>query len=87
VLIVDPYWGSKDNPEEEFLKYLQQIQADTSNMNMNNYTTLYSSRLEFYKNDKGLASGARNFYADFVSDKCSRLISFHSQINNKIPEF
>jgi hypothetical protein len=87
VLIVDPYWTSKDNPEEDFLKYLRQIQTDTSNMNMNNYTTLYSSRLEFYKNDKELAPGAKSFYADFISDKCGKLISFHSRISNQSPEF
>jgi hypothetical protein len=87
VLIVDPYWTSKDNPEEDFLTYLRQIQTDTSNMNMNNYTTLYSSRLEFYKNDKGLTPGAKSFYADFISDKCGKLISFHSRISNQSPEF
>ncbi len=87
VLIVDPHWSGKTKPEEEFLKYLRQIQSDTSNMNINNYTTLYSSRLEFYKNEQGLVSGAKNFYIDFIGDKCSKLIKFHSQINNETLEF
>jgi hypothetical protein len=87
VLIVDPYWASKDNPEEDFLKYLKQIQADTSNMNLNNYTTLYSSRIEFYQNEAGLNSGAKNFYADFLSDKCDKLSKFIEQINNRKLEF
>jgi hypothetical protein len=87
VLIVDPYWASKDNPDEAFLKYLRQIQADTSNMNMNNYTTLYSSRLEFYKNVNGFVPGAKNFYADFIGNKCSKLINFHNQISNESLEF
>jgi len=37
---------------------------------MNNYTTLYSGRLAFYKNDKELTAGVMNFYAGFISDKC-----------------
>lgn len=87
VLIVDPYWASKEKPEDEFLKYLKLIQADTSNLNINNYTTLYSSRLEFYKNENGLMPGAKNFYKDFISNKCQKLKSFHNQIDKNSLEF
>ena len=87
VLIVDPYWLPKENADEKFLKYLKQIQADTSNMNMNNYTTLYSSRVEFYKNENGLSSGAKSFYEDFIENKCKKLISFLSQNDKETLEF
>lgn len=87
VLIVDPCWASKDNPEEEFLKYLKQIQSDTSNMNINNYTILYSSRLEFYKNAGGSISGAKNFYAEFIANRCKKLIEFVEKSDNDNLEF
>ncbi|MFD2871906.1 SIR2 family protein [Mucilaginibacter ximonensis] len=87
LLIVDPYWSAKEKPEDEFLTYLKLIQADTSNLSMNNYTTLYSSRLQFYKNDNAEVSGAKSFYKDFFSNKCERLIQFLSEINKDDLEF
>jgi len=87
LLIVDPYWSTKEKPEEEFLNYLRQIQADKGNLSMNNYTTLYSSRLEFYKNNAVEVAGAKSFYKDFFSNKCERLIQFHQNINKEDLEF
>lgn len=87
LLIVDPKWAAMEKPEEEFIKYLRQIQADTSNLNMNNYTTIYSSRLEFYQNENGAVSGAKSFYEDFFKDKCKGLIKFLGEINNAELEF
>ena len=54
---------------------------------MNNYTTIYSSRLEFYKNEDGAVSGAKSFYADFFSDKGKGLIKFLGEIHNEDLEF
>lgn len=88
LLIVDPRWSGTEDPEGEFLRYLRQLQADTSNMSMNNYTTIYSSRIEFYKSEiQGSKLGAKDFYSDFFANKCEKLIAFLNNINKEELEF
>jgi len=79
LLIVDPHWSARE--KAEFLSYLKMIQGDTSNLSMNNYTTLYSSRLDFYGNENQLVSGAKSFYEEFFANKCERLTRFLTEID------
>lgn len=86
LLIVDPSWCA--STEETFLKYLKQLQADTSNLSMNNYTTVYSSRIAFYKTERAeLISGAKTFYREFLNEKCEKLIQYLEGINPEEYEF
>lgn len=87
MLIVDPYWAGKATPKEDFLNYLRQIQADTSNLNINNYTTLSSSRLEFYQAEGTETAGAKSFYKKFLENKAEHLISYLSQTGQTELEF
>lgn len=87
MLIVDPYWAAKETPKEDFLNYLRQIQADTSNLNINNYTTLSSSRLEFYQPGDGEIAGAKSFYKKFLHNNAEHLISYLSQTGQVELEF
>ncbi len=87
MLIVDPFWANMKDPKEAFLAYLRQIQADTSNLNINNYTTLSSSRLEFYQCEDNEIAGAKNFYKKFLSNKGQHLIEYLSKGGEKELEF
>lgn len=87
VLIVDPYWAKQENPAESFLTYLKRIQEDTSTLNINNYTTLYSSRLAFYTREDNAVCGAANFYQEFLRNRCEKLKDFLGQINKDSLEF
>lgn len=69
--IVDPGFSSKPNTAESFTEYLKIIQTDTSTRNIYNYTSLASSKVEFFECDSQV-SGAKEFYKEYFADKCSR---------------
>lgn len=72
LFIVDPGFSSKPNPAESFTEYLKIIQTDTSTLNIYNYTSLASAKVEFFKSGSEI-SGAKEFYTEYFADKCAKL--------------
>lgn len=86
LLIVDPAFSSKGNPEEAFTQYLKAIQTDTSTLNIYNYTLLSSSKVSFFKSN-GEISGAKEFYAEFFVNKCEKLKEVYSTLGKEEQPF
>ena len=86
LLIVDPAFSSKNNPEETFTQYLKAIQTDTSTLNIYNYTLLSSSKVSFFKSTSDF-SGAKEFYAEFFANKCERLKEVYSTLGKEEQPF
>lgn len=84
--IVDPGFSSKPNPSESFTEYLKIIQTDTSTLNIYNYTSLASSKVEFFKSESEI-SGAKEFYREFFADKCSKLKALFEQVGKEDQPF
>lgn len=86
LLIVDPNFSGKDNPEEAFTQYLKAIQTDTSTLNIYNYTLLSSSKVSFFKSTADF-SGAKQFYAEFFQNKCEKLKEIYSALGKEETPF
>ena len=80
LFIVDPSFCKKENPAESFTEYLKMIQTDTSSLNIDNYTTLPSSKVSFFKSTKSEFSGAKEFYAEFFENRCEKLKAIYSEL-------
>jgi hypothetical protein len=87
LLIVDPEFSSKNNPEEAFTQYLKAIQTDTSTLNIYNYTLLSSSKVSFFKSTTTDFSGAKQFYAEFFQNKCEKLKEVYSALGKEEEPF
>ncbi len=72
LFIVDPKFSREENPSQVFTEYLKLIQTDTSTLNIDNYTTLPSSKVSFFT-AKAETAGAKEFYSEFFANKCERL--------------
>ena len=79
LFIVDPYFCGEKNPSEKFVGHLKLIQSDTSTLNIDNYTTLPSSRVSFFKSNNPETCGAKEFYAEFFENKCERLAAIYAE--------
>lgn len=80
LFIVDPFFCKQENPAESFTEYLKMIQTDTSTLNIDNYITLPSSKVLFYKSSNSEFSGAKEFYAEFFENKCEKLKAIYSEL-------
>lgn len=78
--IVDPFFSSQKNPAEYFTEYLKMIQTDISSFNIDNYTTLPSSKVSFFTSVNSENSGAKEFYAEFFENKCKKLKAIYSEL-------
>ena len=75
-------FSSKANPSEAFTEYLKLIQTDTSSLNIDNYTTLPSSKVSFFITNEPI-SGAKEFYAEYFSNKCEKLKTVYEDLEKQ----
>ena len=86
LFIVDPSFSSNENPSEAFTNYLKIIQTDNSSLNIDNYISLPSAKVSFFKTVEGIA-GAKEFYAEFFANKCEKLKAMYSELAKKEEPF
>jgi SIR2-like domain len=86
LFIVDPGFSSKPNPSEAFTEYLKIIQTDNSTLNIYNYTSLASAKVQFFKSEAEM-SGAKEFYQEFFTDKCAKLKDLYEQVGKEDAPF
>jgi len=87
LFIVDPFFSKQENPAESFTEYLKLIQTDTSSLNIDNYTTLPSSKVSFFNSVNSEISGAKEFYAEFFENKCAKLKAIYSELEKQDEPF
>ncbi len=80
LLIVDTYFSKQEKSEENFTEYLKLIQTDNSTLNIDNYTTLPSSKVLFFKSVNSENSGAKEFYSEFFENKCEKLKAIYADL-------
>jgi hypothetical protein len=87
LLIIDPAFAGKENPDEYFTNYIKLIQSDSSSMSIGNYSVLPTSKINFFKSKDNRSNGAAEFYQEYFSNKCEKLMSEYRVIEEKDKPF
>lgn len=80
LLIVDPCFSTKDDPHSKFIDYIKVIQSDSSTLNIENNISMPSSKIEFFTTSNGETPGASQFYLEYFSGQCKRLLEIASAL-------
>jgi hypothetical protein len=80
LFIVDPSFSTKENASESFADYIKLIQSDTSSLNIDNYKTLPSSKVSFFRSTTSGNSGAKEFYLEYFENQCDKLKTLYEEL-------